>query len=270
MRAKRPSRSIKAMLRLLWLLGGASALAPSLPSCMTAKIESCDVTHLYDFDCDVTHLYDEPLVDGDEAEPCGPSTMPPGVDLYLEVLEANPLATKAATCFAISGLSDVIAQTCELSHRLGGVGDGPGFDLARTAAFAVVNGAYVAPLAHAWFGQLDTLARDEWSERPKWMVVAGQTALDQTLGAVFVLSTLHIVGSMADALAHGHAPPGLDAAIGAAGAALPATLAVNWRLWPLANAINFALVPAELRLLYINVVSVFWNVYLSGLMHGDF
>ena len=258
------------MLRLLWLLGGASALAPSLPSCMTAKIESCDVTHLYD--CDVTHLYDEPPLDADadDAEPCGPSSMPPGVELYLEVLEANPLATKAATCFAISGLSDVIAQTCELSHRLGGVGDGPGFDLARTAAFAAVNGAYVAPLAHAWFGQLDTLARDEWSARPKWMVVAGQTALDQTLGAVFVLSTLHVVVSMADALAHGHAPPGVAEAIGAAGAALPSTLAVNWRLWPLANAINFALVPAELRLLYINVVSVFWNVYLSGLMHGDF
>ena len=77
MRAKRPSRSIKAMLRLLWLLGGASALAPSLPSCMTAKIESCDVTHLYD--CDVTHLYDEPPLDADAGSP--PSLLCPGVQV---------------------------------------------------------------------------------------------------------------------------------------------------------------------------------------------
>ena len=38
----------------------------------------------------------------------------------------------------------------------------------------------------------------------------------------------------------------------------------NYKLWPLANAINFSLVPLKLRVLFANVVSVFWNMYLSA------
>ena len=73
---------------------------------------------------------------------------------------------------------------------------------AGTAAFALVNGAYVAPLAHAWFARLDELARsDAWRARPRWAVVVGQTALDQTLGAVVVLSTMHVAVLLADQLA---------------------------------------------------------------------
>lgn len=44
----------------------------------------------------------------------------------------------------------------------------------------------------------------------------------------------------------------------------PPTHQANYKLWPLANAINFSLVPLKLRVLFANVVSVFWNMYLSA------
>ena len=34
------------------------------------------------------------------------------------------------------------------------------------------------------------------------------------------------------------------------------TMVANWKLWPAAHIANFALVPNEHRILYINVVSV--------------
>lgn len=41
----------------------------------------------------------------------------------------------------------------------------------------------------------------------------------------------------------------------------------NWKLWPLANFISFAFVPLELRVLFGNVVSVGWSVYVSAVTH---
>jgi len=42
------------------------------------------------------------------------------------------------------------------------------------------------------------------------------------------------------------------------------TMLANWKLWIPATAVNIALVPPALRVLYINVVFFFWAVYLSS------
>jgi len=38
----------------------------------------------------------------------------------------------------------------------------------------------------------------------------------------------------------------------------------NYKIWPLANLINFSVVPLKFRVLFANVISVFWNMYLSA------
>lgn len=43
-----------------------------------------------------------------------------------------------------------------------------------------------------------------------------------------------------------------------------ATLLVCWKLWPVANLINFAFVPANLRVLFLNFVGLGWNIFLSA------
>lgn len=37
----------------------------------------------------------------------------------------------------------------------------------------------------------------------------------------------------------------------------------SWTVWPLAHTINFRFVPTEQRLLYINSIQIFYNVFLS-------
>ena len=34
-------------------------------------------------------------------------------------------------------------------------------------------------------------------------------------------------------------------------------------LWPVAQAINFSFVPVNLQPVYVNVLNVFWNAFLS-------
>lgn len=43
------------------------------------------------------------------------------------------------------------------------------------------------------------------------------------------------------------------------------TMLANWALWPLAHIVNFAFVPPAQRILYCNVVSLFWTTILSSI-----
>lgn len=42
------------------------------------------------------------------------------------------------------------------------------------------------------------------------------------------------------------------------------TLLTCWKVWPVANLINFAFVPPPLRVLFMNIVGLGWNIYLAG------
>ena len=41
----------------------------------------------------------------------------------------------------------------------------------------------------------------------------------------------------------------------------------DWCIWPPTQYINFTLVPPALRVLYVNVVTVIWDVFLSYIKH---
>ncbi len=45
----------------------------------------------------------------------------------------------------------------------------------------------------------------------------------------------------------------------------------NWTVWPLAQYINFAYIPTEQRVLYVTVLGLVWNSYLShmGNRHAE-
>lgn len=45
------------------------------------------------------------------------------------------------------------------------------------------------------------------------------------------------------------------------------TLRNNWTVWPAFQLINFALVPAQFKLLAVNLFSIGWNCYLSYLLN---
>jgi Mpv17 / PMP22 family len=38
---------------------------------------------------------------------------------------------------------------------------------------------------------------------------------------------------------------------------------MNWRIWPLANVLNFGLVPIQLQVLVNQLLSFFWCIYIS-------
>ena len=105
----------------------------------------------------------------------------------------------------------------------------------------------------------------------QWKVVLAQTAFDQTAGAVLVISGFFVFFGLVTSVADGTLTVAGVPAVLSAGAIkvrteLRPTILANWKLWPLANAANFALVPLQYRVLFTNLVAVIWNVYLSSAM----
>ena len=43
----------------------------------------------------------------------------------------------------------------------------------------------------------------------------------------------------------------------------------DWVIWPPTQFINFALVPSQYRVLYVNSVTVLWDIFLSYMKHYD-
>lgn len=185
-------------------------------------------------------------------------------DWYAGELEANPMRTRMVTSGTIGGGGDALAQV---------LGAAP-FDVKRFAVFALLNAFYFAPILGPWFGFLARSADRVRSatDLPDWAVTAGQTAVDQTVGAVCVLSgfyVAHEVARWAVASVAGLSllplRPALTAGTGAIGKNLWTTLRANWKLWPAANYVNFLLVPVKYQLLFSNFVAFFWSAILSAL-----
>ena len=55
----------------------------------------------------------------------------------------------------------------------------------------------------------------------------------------------------------------LNEAIRHARAAFPSTYQAGWVFWPAANLINFVFVGAAQRVVYVNVVGLAWNAFMS-------
>ena len=41
------------------------------------------------------------------------------------------------------------------------------------------------------------------------------------------------------------------------------TLIANWKVWPIAQLINFSLIPLNFRVLWVNLVGILWNAIVS-------
>ncbi|KAG7293215.1 Protein required for ethanol metabolism [Staphylotrichum longicolle] len=166
---------------------------------------------------------------------------------YQARLAARPLLTQAVTTSFLFAVGDVAAQQLVDKKGL------EKHDLARTGRMALYGGETVVfgPAAATWFG---VLSRHVNLRSPNATILA-RVACDQGLFAptfigVFLSSMAVLEGSSPrEKLARNYS----DA------------LLTNWMIWPFVQMVNFKLVPLQHRLLFVNVISIGWNCYLSFL-----
>mmetsp|Transcript_1 Transcript_1/g.5 ORF Transcript_1/g.5 Transcript_1/m.5 type:complete len:128 (+) Transcript_1:525-908(+) len=87
--------------------------------------------------------------------------------------------------------------------------------------------------------------------------VATKLFIDQCLWTPFIFLPVFFGGMV---LMEGK---GVDAALGKIRQALVPSLKANWKVWVPANIVNYSVVPVDLKVLFINAVSLGFTVYLS-------
>jgi Mpv17 / PMP22 family len=219
---------------------------------------------------------------------------------YNRALKSSPVMTKSVTCMAAYALGDAIAQfaTCKaptVEKRI------MSMDVFRTARLALFGLLWSGPTGHAFYRWLDKVRVDckvcscvslpplvqrkaykarcaAWARPspPVIRILADLTARVQAFLSMSCGGILSIAGKVGiDQLCY--SPLCTTAFFAWVNAAcftpekipmdisqkLLSSTQASWSLWTPCMLINMALVPAQLRMLFINVISLFWTYKLS-------
>eukprot|EP01132_Coremiostelium_polycephalum_P004919 gene4919-6132_t len=160
---------------------------------------------------------------------------------YMTRLQSKPISTKALTSAALSFTGNVVAQALVEKKKV---------DWLRVLKFTIW-GLISSPLVHFWHKILDTLFKNVKSRYQ----VYGKLIVDQLVFAPFINIVFYSVLAILDGK-----PKSIP--IKLFFDLLP-TLKASWKVWPLAQFINFGFVPPQLRVLFGNMVGFLWGIYLT-------
>jgi len=207
-----------------------------------------------------------------------------GAMSYNEALANRPVKTKAVTSGVITGLGDFAAQKIV----------GEKFQYARFVAFSLTGGLFVGPSVAYWYRWLVSIAvslhmpctlpshlpfslmtsqfgsfqqRLESSDyrvlrKLKTLILV---AVDQTLGVLWFFPLFFLSFELAEAFCYLR-PFSMMTVRRRIVEDLGEILLMQYKVWPLVNTFSFSIVPVQYRVLWSNVVSVFWNIYLCKMV----
>ncbi|CAN0361461.1 unnamed protein product [Ascophyllum nodosum] len=219
--------------------------------------------------------------DESQAPSCSPWAM------YRRAIKERPVATKAITAAAVSALGELLGTAIKAhfvqptsrspamtrtrggaSRELiqggsvavagSGAGAGPSL-LRRTASFAIFGLVLNGPVFHWWYNMLERASerlRKPGEAAGGTRDIAFKLAMDRFVATPpYLLMTLLALRLMQGL--------GIDRSVRETRQLYLGALIKNYKVWTLAQLINFKLIPIEFRPLFGNLVSVWWNVYLS-------
>lgn len=191
-----------------------------------------------------------------------PSTTKKGFNAaYIRLIEKYPVRTKSITAGMITALGDLIAQFIECTVA----GASIVFDFRRLLGFTIAATIYVGPFVHYIYELLWFFGRRMEAKgiQKTWRTIA-QVLFDQTIGVWLFFPSYFYVHAVVEGAILGRAPtkPDVNTKV------LYKVIVSNYKVWPLANFLNFTFVPENLRVLVSNIVSILWNAYLCTQMAG--
>mmetsp|Transcript_19658 Transcript_19658/g.33216 ORF Transcript_19658/g.33216 Transcript_19658/m.33216 type:complete len:200 (-) Transcript_19658:115-714(-) len=164
---------------------------------------------------------------------------------YNRLLDSNPILTKALTSFTGFTVGDALAQNfVEKKEK---------YDFARTARLASFGFLVHGPTGHFFYGALDGKFPGTTP-----ITVATKVLIDQTVwNPIFGVMFFSYLG-----ICEGKTFKQIQEKLRAD---LSTAVMGSWAVWVPAHTLNFAFVPPNQRLLYINTIQIGYNIFLSFL-----
>lgn len=149
------------------------------------------------------------------------------------------------------GLGDAMQQTIEKSQK-----KKRSYDWQRVAHMAAV-GLVLGPVVHYWYGSLD-----RWLPGTQRRTIVKKVLADQLVASpVFLLIFFMGLGTLEGQVAQD--------SLKEFKTKFPVTWLVEWMFWPPAQAVNFYLLPPQYRVVYVNMLILVWDSFLSYMKHND-
>jgi len=180
---------------------------------------------------------------------------------YKKTLGANPIRTKAATSIGAALVGDSLAQffSHTTSSSTSNAVEDWRYDWQRTARLCLFN-AGMGCFGHYYYGALDQRVGSAAPKSPGTII--SKVAIDQLLFAPLCTLAFYAYKCTAEGKP--------EEFFSELRQKLWPTIKAGWCLWPAAHVLNFAYVPTQHRILYVNVVSVAGSFLLSKAAAGDY
>ncbi|XP_062981873.1 mpv17-like protein 2 [Elgaria multicarinata webbii] len=163
----------------------------------------------------------------------------------------NLIITNTVSSGFLLGAADVIQQSLERRQKPTQKWDG-----GRTAHM-FITGCSMGPLLHYWYFWIDKITPRKGIQHVKIVII--KVTIDQFFAPAFGVWYFTIMG-----LLQGHS---LADALNEFRKKFWDYYLAELTLWPAAQMINFLFLPSHYRVMFVNVVTLGWNVYLSYLKH---
>ncbi|KAI2494462.1 hypothetical protein MHU86_20071 [Fragilaria crotonensis] len=167
---------------------------------------------------------------------------------YASSLQARPILTKSSTAGVIFALSDYLAQRLERGNNTT-----KSINLTRIMASSIVGFCYFGPAAHYWYQMIFSLLPGTSLLSTLQKAGLGQLIFGPTFTCIFFASALLQSGNFT-----------MQTWFRKIKNDLPGAWAAGLGFWPLVDLVSYSMVAPQWIPLFINVCSLVWTIYLSG------
>lgn len=191
---------------------------------------------------------------------------------YKSMLVTKPILTKSLTSSCIMSISDVMCQEVvskaqskpavglksdvkELNTR----SSESKLDTKRVMDVAITGLVWSGPITHYWYIILEKIYEEIAKTANIQTPAIGlfvRLMLDALIFSSVTITGYFTIRSMLEGSGMAGAKKKIETRFFT-------TLFGAWRFWPIANAVNFWFVPMQFRVLYMNILSLFWTGWLT-------
>uniref|UniRef100_UPI0037E939E7 peroxisomal membrane protein 2 n=1 Tax=Semicossyphus pulcher TaxID=241346 RepID=UPI0037E939E7 len=171
---------------------------------------------------------------------------------YLFLLKKYPILTKSVTSGILSALGNLLSQILEARKKAKNGAPVNELDAAGAARYAIYGLFITGPVSHYFYQLMEV-----WMPTTDPLCIVKRLLLDRLIFAPGFLLLFYFVMNILEAKGWGDFEKKMRGSYWTA-------LKMNWKVWTPFQFININFVPVQFRVLFANMVALFWYAYLAS------
>nr|XP_004544619.1 peroxisomal membrane protein 2 [Maylandia zebra] len=171
---------------------------------------------------------------------------------YLVLLKKYPILTKSVTSGILSALGNLLSQFVEARKKAQKGAPVSNIDAAGAARYTIYGLLITGPVSHLFYQLMEV-----WIPTTDRFCVVKRLLLDRLIFAPGFLLLFYFVMNILEAKGWTDFEKKMRRSYWTA-------LKMNWKVWTPFQFININFVPVQFRVLFANMIALFWYAYLAS------